>query len=85
MTDLQKYALMAALGVGAVAALAYFAKQGVKAVGQGAQAVGKVAATKLNPYSGSNVLYDNVIGGAGRAVSGDSGWTLGGWLYDVIN
>ncbi len=78
MPDLQKYALMAALGIGAVAALAYFARRGL-------QTVGEVAATKLNPYSGSNALYDNVIGGAGRAITGDSTWTLGGALYDLIN
>ena len=76
--EIKKYALLAALGIGAVAALVYFAKQGVQAAGQ-------VAATKLNPYSGENVLYDNVIGGVGRALTGDSGWTLGGALYDLIH
>lgn len=78
MDEAKKYALLAALGIGAVVAVVYFLKQG-------GQAVAEVAATKLNPYSQSNALYDNVIGGAGRAITGDSGWSLGGALYDFIN
>lgn len=40
---------------------------------------------KVNPYSADNVIYDNVIGGAGRAISGDEHWSLGGWLYDITH
>lgn len=78
MESLKKYALLAAIGAGVIGALVYFGKQGIAAAG-------KVAETKLNPYSAENAVYQNVIGGAGRALSGDAGWSLGGWLYDVTH
>lgn len=43
------------------------------------------AAHKANPYSTDNVIYHDVIGGAGRAVTGDTNWTLGGWIYDLFH
>lgn len=45
----------------------------------------KAAAPKIDPTSDQNLVYDNVIGGVGRAVSGDQSWSLGGWLYDVTH
>lgn len=78
MESLKRYALLAAIGAGAVAVLVYYAKQGAKAAGE-------IAETKLNPYSAKNVLYDNVIGGAGRALTGSEGFSLGGWIYDVTH
>jgi len=49
------------------------------------QAAGAVVGTKLNPASRENLIYDDVIGGLGRSVSGDSSWSLGGWLYDLTH
>jgi hypothetical protein len=40
---------------------------------------------KLNPASTNNVVYDNLIGGIGRTVSGSEHWSLGGWLYDITH
>jgi len=39
-------------------------------------------ADKVNPASDENIIYDDVIGGAGRAITGDEHWNLGGALYD---
>lgn len=44
-----------------------------------------VVTEKLNPASDQNVIYDDVIGGVGRAVSGNDNWSLGSWIYDVFN
>jgi hypothetical protein len=74
----KKYAYLFALGAGAVLILGYYAKKGVTAAAQ-------VAGTKLNPYSSSNLVYDNAIGGAGRAITGNPNWTLGGALYDLTH
>jgi len=52
---------------------------------QGAAAAAKVAGTKLNPYDDENVVYQNVIGGAGKAISGNDHWSLGAWVYDVTH
>lgn len=76
--SLKKYALLVALGAGAVFAVVYYAKKGAVAAGQ-------IASTKLNPYSNQNAVYQNVIGGAGRAVTGNQSWTLGGAIYDLFN
>jgi len=37
---------------------------------------------KLNPASSGNIIYDTLIGGVGRSISGDDGWSLGGQIYD---
>jgi hypothetical protein len=75
MNPLKQYAALAAIGAGAVLVIAHYAKKG-------AAAAVHVAETKLNPYSDKNALYDNVIGGAGQAISGDKNWSLGTWLYE---
>jgi len=51
---------------------------------QARQAAAAVAG-KVNPYNRDNLIYQDVVGGLGRAVTGDKDWSLGGWLYDVIN
>lgn len=66
-------AILGGVALGVVV-LAYLAKDAVAA-----------AANKVNPASDQNVIYDDVIGGVGRSVSGDSNWSLGGWLYDVTH
>lgn len=45
----------------------------------------RVVTEKLNPASDQNVVYDDIIGGVGRAVSDDPNWSLGSWIYDVFN
>jgi hypothetical protein len=75
---MKQYAMLFALGAGAVLILGYFAKKGVTAAAQ-------VAGTKLNPYSSGNLVYDNTIGGAGRVITGNPNWTLGGALYDMTH
>lgn len=39
----------------------------------------------LNPTSDKNVIYNGIIGGTGRALSGDDSWSLGTWLYDITH
>ena len=43
------------------------------------------ASTKLNPASSENLIYDGLIGGVGRAVTGDEDFSLGGYIYDVTH
>lgn len=45
----------------------------------------KLITEELNPLSDQNVVYDNVIGGVGRAVSGDEHWSLGVQLWEWLN
>jgi hypothetical protein len=79
---LKEYGALFAVGAGAVLILAYFAKKGVT---KGLTAAAHVAETKLNPYSNQNIIYDGVIGGAGRAITGGKNWSLGGALYDLTH
>lgn len=67
--------LYAALGIGAgvLAWRAYLAASGAAGF----------AASKLNPASDQNFIYDDIIGGAGRYISGNPDWTLGSAIYDV--
>jgi len=75
---IKEYGALIALGAGVVLVLGYFAKKGVVAAAE-------VASVKLNPLNSQNVVYDNVIGGVGKALSQDAGWSLGGWVYDVLH
>lgn len=60
----------------------------VKQAGAGAaEAVATVApqiVAAVNPASDKNLL-NRAVNATGSAVSGDSGWTLGGWVYDVLH
>jgi hypothetical protein len=67
------------VAVSVVGLLAYKAWQ---AAGAAAGAVGDVVTHQLNPASSDNLVNAGVTS-VGAAVSGDTSWTLGGWLYDV--
>lgn len=43
------------------------------------------AGEKLNPASPKNVVYDNVLNGLGRSLTGDSSFDFGAKLYDAFN
>ena len=45
----------------------------------------KLLTEKLNPASTNNVVYNDIIGGAGRAVTGDEHWSLGVQLWEWLN
>lgn len=45
----------------------------------------KLVTETLNPASNQNLIYDGIIGGTGRAISGDDSWSLGTWLYDLTH
>jgi hypothetical protein len=40
---------------------------------------------ELNPASPDNIIYDGLIGGAGRAITGDEDFSLGVWLFEVTH
>ncbi|WP_101675637.1 hypothetical protein [Alloalcanivorax mobilis] len=42
------------------------------------------ARNMLNPANPGNVV-NQTVNGVGQAVSGDTDWTLGGWLYEVTH
>lgn len=72
----------AATGLGNLAGAAWDSTtRGLSAAGD---FVGTQAATSFNPASDQNLIYRGV-NGVGSAVSGDSNFTLGGWLYDVTH
>ena len=45
----------------------------------------KLVTEELNPLSDRNVVYDNVIGGVGRTVSGNEHWSLGVQVWEWLN
>lgn len=57
-------------------------KQIAKEIAEVAGEIAEVAGKKLNPASTENVIYDDVVGGVGRYLTGDESWSLGGQLYD---
>lgn len=80
--------------------LVYRAYQGAKQAAADAAAsiydAGSYVVDKLDPTSPNNVAYQTVntgFGGLSSAIGGatapgmnaDGSWTLGGWLYDVLN
>lgn len=68
------------LVVGAVALML-----GVLAFRKAKAAAVDLLTNKLNPASGENIIYDGVIGGIGRAVTGDKDFSLGGSIYDALH
>lgn len=65
------------VGVVAVSTLAYFtAKKATETVGEVGQAI--------NPLNNDNVFASGV-NAVGESITGQKHWTLGGWLYEVIN
>lgn len=75
--NLVLYGLIAVAAVYAI----YNAK---KAAGAVADTAKQVITKDLNPASDQNLAYRGV-NGVGAAVSGDSSWTLGGWIYDITH
>lgn len=69
--------LWVGLGVGAVVLV------GAVLAGRKVAEAVQAAAPKLTPASPENVIYRDIIGGTGRALSQDENWTLGGWFADL--
>lgn len=76
---LMLYAAAGAAGLFVAWKLANAAKDGAEAVGKVAR---EVITTDLNPASTGNVV-NRGVSAVGAAVSGDSSWSLGGWLAGV--
>jgi hypothetical protein len=69
------------LGVG----LGLVALVGLALAGRKLAAVAASAAPLVTPSSSENIVYGGIIGGTGRALSGDKEWTLGGWVRDLVS
>jgi hypothetical protein len=69
-----------ALGAVAVCVAGFLIYKGYKKAGETAAAV----VEKVNPASPNNFINQGVES-LGRKISGDSGWTLGGWIYDKLH
>lgn len=39
---------------------------------------------KINPASRENIIYKGLNSGVAN-ITGDDSWTLGGWIYDLVN
>lgn len=76
--NVKLYLALGVVGL-AVAFVAYRAAKGI------AGSVKDFAATKLNPLSNENLIYDGVIGNTGRALTGDENFTLGGYTYELLH
>ena len=77
-----------AVGALAVGAVIYYANKKVNSVGDSLNSLGNsvstTLSTTLNPVSPENAVYKNV-NAAGAGITGDSGFDLGSWWYDLIN
>lgn len=62
------------LALGAVVAVAYLVHQAHALISTGA----------LNPTSSNNLAYRGV-NAVGSTLSGQNGWTLGGYVYDLLH
>ena len=71
--------LLLGVGVGLVAVI------GLAFFGRKLAGLAVTAAPLVTPTSSDNIIYGGIIGGTGRALSGDREWSLGGWLYDVTH
>ena len=49
-----------------------------------AKAAAETIGQAVNPTDPENIFYSGVSS-VGRAVTGDDNWTLGAWIYDVMN
>lgn len=76
MNTQTKLILAGALGLGV------FLIWSAKKVGS---VVTDLATTTLNPFSNENIIYDGIIGGTGRALTGDKDFSLGGSIYDLTH
>lgn len=69
----------ATVAAGAVAAVLFYlllkneAKEAAVAVGDA-----------INPVNPNNIFYGGVSA-VGEVISGEKGWTLGGWIYEVTH
>lgn len=68
------------LGAAAIAAVYLIVK---KAAGAASEVVDKVVPA-INPADSRNIVNQGVES-VGKTISGDSGWTLGGWIYDLTH
>lgn len=79
---------VAGVGIVLVVLAAWYLKNKVvDGLGAGVDAIKDAAEATIpyiNPADTHNVIYSGV-NGIGGAVSGDSNWTLGGWIYDVTH
>lgn len=71
--------LLVGVGVGLVAVL------GIAWAGRRAVELAKENAHLVNPADNRNLAYAGVVGGVGRALSGDEHWSLGSWLWEVTH
>lgn len=54
-----------------------------KVATKGAKLASEVG-TALNPADSQNIV-NRGVNGIGAAISGDTNWTLGGWVYDITH
>ena len=74
-----------AIGGAVIFGLLYYVKrQSSQAVDSFTSKVGQTVSTTLNPASPENFIYKGV-NAAGSAMTGESNFDLGGWVYDVFH
>jgi hypothetical protein len=75
-----------AIGIAGAVLLAagWYAKKKATQVAQDVKNAAVKALPYVDPTDSRNLAYSGV-NALGGAISGSSGWTLGGWLYDVAH
>ena len=68
------------LGVAAIVAVLYLARRVGGAAAQAANAI----VPSINPADSRNIV-NRAVAGVGAAITGDSDFTLGGWIYDITH
>jgi len=68
----------AVLALGVVAGIGVFMLK--RTISDGAAA----AAQSINPVNNDNI-FNQGVAAVGQKISGNENWSLGGWIYDVVN
>ena len=50
----------------------------------GAKRAATAAVTAINPANPDNI-FNSGVNSLGQQISGNNNWSLGGWIYDVVN
>src|SRR5579863_7924709 len=75
------YGILAVIGI---AAVYFLGKKLISAAGSGITTAAGAVGTAINPTDPNNLAYRGV-NAVGASVSGDSSWSLGGWIYDLVH
>jgi len=81
----EKTIIIGGVVIGIVGLIVFFTlRSDLKSAGAAAVDVAGTVAHAVNPLNPENVAASSV-NAVGQTLSGDKGWTLGAWIYDVTH